>query len=127
MSKPNRYPLWIFKEKDSRDDVPYTLIYTINTIKGWYMEEYVDKTGDIFPMEKVFRKFNEIKERYFDPECYDLIVYNPEQIKSKYDNFFLTIIENEEDPDFEVLSITNQQNTDDEDPSSEESEDPTSD
>jgi hypothetical protein len=115
------------KEKDCEDDYPYSFIYKINA--KIYMIEYADSEAQIRGGEKVFMKFSEIKEWFFESNDYTLIVYNPEQSEDKHSEFIM----NSTMPNFEAIAPMVQQiiaqqmnqNLVDEDPSSS-SEDPSS-
>jgi hypothetical protein len=128
MEFPNELALWILKEKEdywTSPDVnpiqlPYVYIYRINKklclIEGAYPD------GNI-ASGKIFQSFYTTKEDYLENDRYELIVYNPEQNEQKFKNFLQSIRQPNNNQQAQQVAQSSPISTD-EDPSSEDSEEP---
>jgi hypothetical protein len=116
MTQPHSLPMWILKDKEPEDEHPFVFIYRINS--NLFMIEWVDAYGEIRSGPKGFNKMSFIKAEFFESECFDIILYNPGQDIHKHENFLMSVRQpNNNTPNNELVN---------EDPSSEDSEEPTS-
>jgi hypothetical protein len=120
MSLPNELPLWIFKDDNEDDAYPYYFIYKITN--KLYMIEYADLEFDIRGGPKTFISYSELKEQFFGSELshIEMLFYNPSQCENNHYNFIARVIDNQQQP---VIQPTPEMVVD-EDPSSEDSEEP---
>ena len=123
MSQPNKLPMWVFRDnvvEENETTLKYTYVYKITA--KLYMLEYVWNDGTIRNGQKDFVSFAKIKEWFFESETlnYEMMVYNPQQSIDKHYEFLQTIENNQQQP---VIQPTPEMVVD-EDPSSEDSEEP---